>query len=149
MKCAACSKPAQSGNSRCAKCVRLRALARERALAAGICPSCQVRPLAPLRRSCAQCLNTSKQARRRLRQLVLDHYGRACTCCGESEELFLEIDHIENDGAAHRKEIGVSGQFYGWLRRNKFPPGYTTLCANCNHGKQRNGGICPHKYKRS
>ena len=33
---------------------------------------------------------------------VLDHYGRACSCCGETEPAFLTIDHVNNDGAEHR-----------------------------------------------
>jgi hypothetical protein len=28
---------------------------------------------------------------------------------------------------------------------NDFPPGFQLLCSNCNHGRARNGGICPHK----
>ncbi len=35
-----------------------------------------------------------------------------------------------------------------WLKANNFPPGFQTLCHNCNIGKHRNKGICPHKQKR-
>lgn len=80
------------------------------------------------------------------KELVFNHYGAKCACCGESEPLFLAIDHVENDGHLHRKKNGKSthNNIYGWLVRNGFPLGFQTLCMNCNHGKHRNGGVCPH-----
>jgi hypothetical protein len=83
------------------------------------------------------------------KQKVLSYYGDRCLCCGESEPLFLTIDHIENDGAAHRKRAGFTSHhnIYGWLVRNKFPSGFQVLCMNCNQGKHRNGGVCPHVKK--
>lgn len=74
-------------------------------------------------------------------------YGDRCVCCGETEPLFLTIDHINNDGAKHRKEIGQRN-FLLWLSRNNYPPGFQTMCINCNLGKHRNKGICPHEVKR-
>jgi hypothetical protein len=59
-------------------------------------------------------------------------------------EKFLTVDHINNDGAAHRKKV-VSAKLYTWLEENRFPVGFQILCYNCNMGKARNGGICPHK----
>jgi len=80
------------------------------------------------------------------RQRVLEHYGNKCACCGETEPLFLEMDHIKNDGHKHRKDIGTSAKaLVYWLIQNDFPEGYQILCANCNQGKKRNKGICPHK----
>ena len=84
------------------------------------------------------------------RQIVLDAYGRECACCGETELLFLEIDHIGNDGHKHRKEIGRSAKaLIWWLIQNDFPDNVQILCANCNQGKKRNNGKCPHKLKKS
>ena len=77
------------------------------------------------------------------KRLVFDHYGRSCVCCGESEELFLTIDHVNNDGAEHRRAIGPD--ICAWLLKNDFPEGFQVLCYNCNCGKQRNGGTCPHQ----
>lgn len=87
-----------------------------------------------------------KSARAKLREEVLSVYGPQCTCCGEKEKMFLAIDHVNNDGAEHRRRMGGKGgdHFYKWLKANHFPPGYQTLCANCNWGKHVNGGICPH-----
>lgn len=82
------------------------------------------------------------------RLLVINHYGGKCICCGESEPLFLEIDHINNDGWAHRKKIGTSGKVLVlWIIKNDYPDDFQILCANCNQGKKRNKGICPHKKK--
>ena len=85
--------------------------------------------------------------RRQLRSRLLWHYSDGqglCVCCGETEERFLSIDHIANNGANHRREIGVD-QLHRWLEKNNYPEGYQTLCMNCNWGKHRNGGICPHQ----
>lgn len=73
--------------------------------------------------------------------------GFVCACCEEREPMFLTIDHIGNDGAAHRKSIGNAGGsgFFAWLRRNKHPTGFQVLCRNCNWGKHANGGVCPHQ----
>jgi len=99
-------------------------------------------------------LMTQNAERERLRymayrQIVIDAYGGVCSCCGESEPLFLEIDHINNNGAAHRKEIGRSAKaLVKWLLDNDFPDGFQLLCANCNQGKKRGGkNVCPHKLK--
>lgn len=80
---------------------------------------------------------------------MLAHYGSCCACCGEAEPKFLVVDHINNDGARHREEIGQGARKIGsgsvmhaWLVANDFPDGFQLLCANCNMAKQ-NGG-CPH-----
>ena len=82
----------------------------------------------------------------RLRADVLLRYGNRCVCCGENQPLFLEIDHIHNDGKKHRQLIGRGSKAtYTWLKKNDYPQeDYQLLCANCNQGKKRNGGICPH-----
>jgi len=77
------------------------------------------------------------------RQKCLSAYGRKCACCGESQERFLTIDHVNGDGAAHRKSIGET--LYTWLGKHDYPEGFQVLCFNCNCGRQLNGGICPHK----
>jgi len=81
------------------------------------------------------------------RKLALDHYGHSCVCCGEAEEVFLEIDHINNDGALHRDtEKGLRGsRICQWLVKQGFPSGFQVLCRNCNFAKFRNKGVCPHR----
>lgn len=81
----------------------------------------------------------------RLRQEVLAAYGGpVCACCGETEEVFLTIDHIDGGGRQHRLQSGVKGDFYAWLKRNGFPSGFQVLCWNCNHAKHVLGQ-CPHQ----
>lgn len=86
-----------------------------------------------------------KSYRQRLKDIVLEHYGNTCACCGESNTKFLSIDHINGGGEKHREQIGR--KINGWLVKNNFPKGFQTLCFNCNWGKHINGGVCPHKDK--
>jgi len=83
---------------------------------------------------------------RRLRKDALDIYGGKCACCDEYEYEFLAIDHVEGGGNRHRKSIGVGAgtQFYRWLKKNNFPPGYRVLCHNCNSALGYYGK-CPHE----
>lgn len=81
-------------------------------------------------------------------QTIMAYGGYVCACCGETEPLFLTLDHINNDGGKFRKKYGFKNhgpKFYKWLRDNGYPSGYQVLCSNCNHGKHRNKGICPHQ----
>lgn len=87
----------------------------------------------------------AQERRRENRLHVVDHYGGRCECCGESEEAFLAVDHINGGGYQHRKSIGGgSDGLYSWLIRNNFPPGFQMLCHNCNFAESHRGG-CPHK----
>ncbi len=81
-----------------------------------------------------------------LRAEVLQAYGNMCACCEEVEPKFLSIDHPNNDGAEHRRRIGVNSgfHFYLWLRREGFPEGFQVLCHNCNQAKG-SYGQCPHE----
>ncbi len=86
-----------------------------------------------------------------LKLLVFDTYGgRFCACCGETHLEFLSIDHVANDGAAHRRSMGWTigaGNIYSLLKARNFPPGFQVLCMNCNFAKGHFGG-CPHERER-
>jgi len=71
----------------------------------------------------------------RAREAVLDHYGRECACCGATE--LLTIDHMNGDGANHRRQLRSNdpSKVWSWLRRNGFPAGFQTLCNPCNVSK--------------
>ena len=77
------------------------------------------------------------------RQLVLNHYGRQCAYCEDKRVYFLTMDHINNDGAEHRRQMnkGKSSRsrsgspIYQWLRTHGYPTGFQTLCFNCNSAK--------------
>ena len=45
-----------------------------------------------------------------LKNEVFQAYGGyQCACCGETEPMFLTIDHVGNDGADHRRVIANGG----------------------------------------
>jgi hypothetical protein len=94
----------------------------------------------------------TKRSQAICRDAVFAAYGGyKCACCGETEPMFLSIDHIHNDGASERKSgvyCGSGTGFYQWLRKNLFPKGYQVLCMNCQIGKHKNGGVCPHQSYR-
>ena len=52
-------------------------------------------------------------------EAIMAYGGYECACCGEAEPLYLSIDHVNNDGAQHRKELGSLGghKLYKWLKR--------------------------------
>jgi hypothetical protein len=53
-----------------------------------------------------------KRAAFRRKYRVLSHYSNGvpvCACCGESLIGFLTLDHINGDGAQHRKALGIHG----------------------------------------
>lgn len=80
--------------------------------------------------------------RRRIQ--VLEAYGGKspkCKICKCKEVKLLHLDHIYNDGAKDRKEIGKLGAgFYGWLIKNNYPnkDRFQILCKNCNWLKHTN-----------
>lgn len=81
--------------------------------------------------------------------LIFDHYGWRCNCCGETTPQFLCVDHVNNDG--YKDKIGkcqkrITGlPLYRKIINEGYGEKYQILCANCNHGKNVNNGICPHK----
>lgn len=88
----------------------------------------------------------SKNGRVRLRAEILKHYGTACACCNEKRPQFLTLDHINGDGAEHRRKHpfkASGGGLHRWLKSRGFPEGYRTLCFNCN-GAMGIYGVCPH-----
>jgi hypothetical protein len=109
-----------------------------------LCSTCGKHPPHDNRKSCKTCLDKSNARWNNKKQQVFAAYGGAiCKCCGETLQLLLTLDHINNDGAEERKRLNRKS-LYGWLVLNNFPPGYVVLCFNCNIGKSLNGGICPH-----
>ena len=83
----------------------------------------------------------SKIKRKRNKAALYDRLGNRCACCGERDPMFLQVDHVFNDGAEHRRtHAGCSHprQMLCYLEAN--PGSLQLLCCNCNHAKQRNGG---------
>ena len=152
--CYICMKnKAMEGRARCATCVakyhQIRKDRVAKALGQGIhlCKKCTKIKALPGYSHCAKCMarRSGQKARSmvRAREAVFEAYGNRCACCGETEKAFLTIDHMNNDGSAHRKAIGK--KICLWLRRKGFPAGFRLLCYNCNLGRDKcEGKICPH-----
>ena len=112
-----------------------------------------------------QFKTTQKRAQQAVRLEALQHYSKdipECACCGEKGLPFLTLDHINGDGAAHRRELGMAqgdpaqverqnqkvtmsaNGFCYWLKKNNWPEGIQVLCMNCNFAK-RDNKYCPHE----
>jgi hypothetical protein len=147
--CVKCrERPVNDGRLMCDYCRRKSRAQDQKKRDRGLCPSCGKPHAGPSVR-CQSCTDKHKQWRRRVRNEVFVAYGGIrCTCCGVTEPVFLEIDHIDNNGAEHRRSLGNRGTtMYLWLRNNGFPPGFQVLCCNCNRAKQVLG-ICPHQLNK-
>lgn len=92
-----------------------------------------------------QSSQTRRSRQQKEKQIVTNHYGGKCACCGITELELLTIDHINNDGNEHRKNI--KNNIYKWLIDNNFPKEFQVLCHNCNHSKHFGKGTCIHKRK--
>lgn len=82
----------------------------------------------------------------KFKRLVFDGYGNKCYCCGETEILFLNLDHINGGGKQDRKKHGGNQtNFLLSVIKRGFPNEYRILCYNCNLGRDKNNGACPHE----
>lgn len=65
--------------------------------------------------------------------------GPVCVDCGVTDPDVLTLDHVNEDGAAHRRETGAgcSSTLRRWLRARGYPPGFAVRCFNCNVKKHR------------
>lgn len=74
-----------------------------------------------------------KARKRKLKLIAFERYGGAvCARCGDDRFGVLTIDHIAQDGAEHRKSVGLKDAIYKWLKKANYPSGFRVLCANCN-----------------
>lgn len=126
-------------------------LKRERARLDGLCKDC-LQPREPeLKWRCRKCtdnINIQKVKNHAdNRRLVLEHYGNKCSCCGETIDKFLGMDHINNDGHTQKHKEGKA--ICNYIVANNFPSTFRILCHNCNLGRYLNGGECPHKCLKS
>lgn len=84
-----------------------------------------------------------------LRREFIAAYGGQCACCGETEPLFLTLEHLNGDGREHRLRVGrnTTGLLADLKHRGWPKDKYQLLCMNCNWAKGHCGGVCPHKRK--
>jgi hypothetical protein len=93
-------------------------------------------------------IERTKENNRQRRIHVLIHYGGdppKCACCGESNINFLTIDHINGGGTKHTQQVGPGDTLIRWIVKNDYPNMFQILCYNCNCGRAKHNGICPHK----
>ena len=94
--------------------------------------------------------NKAREYRLKIKLEVMSHYCNSspmCQHCGFTDIRALCIDHVNGDGAKHRRMLtsnkletkprdGGGFNTYLWLRRNHYPEGYQVLCFNCNQIKE-------------
>lgn len=144
---------------RCKQCCNKdRTKARQNAKSKGLCRCGSPRALKSTK--CINCIDAAKQyqsanlgkissynrkAYVKLKIEVINAYGGKCACCHETTFEFLTLDHINNDGADHRRKVGgYTRKVWSDLKKNGFPPIMQVLCANCHLAKTISGE-CPHK----
>lgn len=119
--CRKCVKSASSANNQCVECSR---------------------PVVSGQRRCefhgSQRSKYVSKKRAAAKRVVFDHYGPKCNYCGESREVFLTLDHVNDDGNVHRRTVSTA-QIYHWLVKNEFPDEFQILCYNCNCAKAKIG----------
>jgi hypothetical protein len=98
----------------------------------------------------AENLEATKERQRRYylttRSEAFNQYGRNCASCSETNEGFLTLDHIHDDGAEYRRTFGSN--LYLWAAKNGYPPILQTLCYNCQWIKElrrRSNGAFAHQ----
>lgn len=87
-----------------------------------------------------------KRERWLLKLDVFMNLGGSCACCGEGDLRFLTIDHLNQGGAEHRRQVGGNtSKVYADIRKQGYPRDkFQVLCWNC-HMALRYGDVCPHK----
>lgn len=152
--CAQCGKEPLVTKTQCEKCrdkhKQYQATRNDRCKTNNLCERCGQVPPEDGKTQCRECLDKANASRELVKHEVYEAYGGyICNCCQETEPSFLTIDHINNDGAEMRKNTHPEStySFYCWLRDNNWPSGFQVLCWNCQWGKRKNNGVCPHKIK--
>lgn len=117
----------------------------------GLCVRCGSPKDGPYKITCSACNSIekklSKQRRTWLMQDLIDKYGGICVCCGETTYIFLTLDHKNGGGSKERKQEPSRNNYtyYKKLLEGPIREDLQVMCMNCNWGRYRNGGVCPHK----
>ena len=67
---------------------------------------------------------------------LIKKFGGKCAECGESDPIVLDFDHVNNDGAAHRKETKKKNVAHILAAFDVDPSRFQLLCKNCNWKKE-------------
>jgi len=103
--------------------------------------------------------NYHKNHNKLRKETIFNAEGNKCKCCGETDPIYFQIDHINNDGYLERsmkfyeRYPGMKGVKKASYTARGFneskvtiskylasPEKYQLLCANCNVAKHLNGG---------
>jgi 5-methylcytosine-specific restriction endonuclease McrA len=108
-----------------------------------LCRDCN-NPPEPGRVRCASCSFKHNERSRidykiNSRGKVIELYGGQCTCCGQTNYKYLELDHVNNDGNLHRKDINRKSS-YQYIAKYGSTYDLQVLCANCHRAKTSYGG---------
>lgn len=166
--CPRCGDTPEPGKSTCRSCLDKRSGEHKRNAdrwrAQGLCTQCGKNSPPGGKLQCAECRERARTNRAgrpasvtgrvgnvryriQLRRDAFAAYGGKCACCGEDTWQFLGLDHINNDGRAHRLAISngkASYLFYLRIKQAGYPSGIQVLCANCHRAKTVYQ-TCPHK----
>lgn len=147
--CPTCgNNPPKEGRKSCATCLQDQKDKYQRYKEMGLCSRCVINK-AGSGKLCESCLLMTKHKRDEFKKVAFEAYGNRCQCCGETEPVFLSIDHVNNDGAEYRRNKAHprgGALLCGWLIKQGFPKDFQLLCHNCQWGK-RMFGVCPHQTK--
>lgn len=145
-----CGRVRAEGHRRCARCiadgVRDDKLKRARRREAGLCVICGGAREDKNHARCRKCNRAGLAYHFRIREAALMAYGGRCACCGEEGVVFLTLDHINGNGARHRRSEPRAKWLPQYLKLRGYPSGYQVLCYNCNMAK-RQGPACPHQTR--
>ena len=142
--CTVCTKKAEPGKRTCKAHTGRTTAYGDINVSKGLCRFCGKRPPVDELVSCQICRDYHKKLENNLKISAFENYGGVfCACCGESHQEFLTIDHINNDGAQHRRDEKIIN-IYRWLKKQNYPEGFRVLCFNCNAAYGL-FGYCPHK----
>jgi len=147
-RCLRCNEKAVEKNlcPKCSKKVKLQKRERKENLEKeGVCNNCGKNKEDAEFKTCKKCREKRRARHINSKKKVMQAYGGKCNCCGDSFIGRLTIDHLNNNGNEHRRQIGSNGgsSFYFYLIRNNYPSGYQVLCSSCNLCKHTMGH-CPH-----
>jgi 5-methylcytosine-specific restriction endonuclease McrA len=104
------------------------------------CKACKKEKWATYREANRERLRESRRAWRvSLFAETVTTYNNECARCGESDLEVLTVDHVAEDGASHRAELGRGETLtlLVWAKRNGWPDRLQILCANCHLRKSR------------
>ena len=155
MECSSkgCKQKTHGAHKNCERCRFLVFKLRQERIKGGLCSMGCGRPLVTKRqcRECATAGNVSNaKYRAKVKEQVFNHYGSMCACCGCVDIRFLTIDHVNNDGHNSKTPGGhriSTGSVCSRIIKSGYPDAYQILCYNCNIGKYRNNGVCPHEKR--